>query len=56
MLADPAFKADAEKLRIQLDPMSGAELAQVVAGAVKMKPDTRAKARVFYEDLFKGIK
>jgi tripartite-type tricarboxylate transporter receptor subunit TctC len=56
MLADPAFKADVEKLRIQLDPMSGAELAQVVAGAVKMKPDTRAKARVFYEDLFKGIK
>jgi tripartite-type tricarboxylate transporter receptor subunit TctC len=56
MLADPAFKADVEKLRIDLEPKSGAELAQLVAGAVKMTPETRAKARAFYEELFKGIK
>jgi tripartite-type tricarboxylate transporter receptor subunit TctC len=56
MIVDPAFKADVEKLRIQLDPMPGAALGQVVAQAVKMTPDTRAKARAFYDELFKGIK
>ncbi len=56
MIVDPAFKADVEKLRIQIDAMPGTELGQVVAQAVKMKPDTRAKARAFYDDLFKGTK
>lgn len=56
MMVDPAFKADVEKLRIELDPMSGEELGQVVAQAVKMTPETRAKARAFYDELFKGIK
>ncbi len=56
MIVDPAFKADVAKLRIELDPMPGVELGQVVAQAVKIEPDTRAKARAFYDELFKGIK
>jgi tripartite-type tricarboxylate transporter receptor subunit TctC len=56
MLADPVFKADIAKLQIELDPMSGAELQGLVGQAVKMSAETRAQARAFYEDLFKGIK
>lgn len=56
MIADPAFKADVEKLRIELDPMSGPELGRLVAQSVTMSPTTRAQAKSFYEDLFKGIK
>lgn len=56
MIADPAFKADVAKLRVQLDPMSGIELDRLVARSVKMSGETRAKAKAFYSDLFKGIK
>lgn len=56
MIVDPAFKADVAKLRIELDPMSGAELQQLVGQAVKISAETRTQARAFYEDLFKGIK
>jgi tripartite-type tricarboxylate transporter receptor subunit TctC len=56
MIADPAFKADVAKLRIQLDPMNGNELDRLVARSVKMSGETRAKAKAFYSDLFKGIK
>jgi tripartite-type tricarboxylate transporter receptor subunit TctC len=56
MIVDPAFKADVEKLRIELDPMPGAELGRLVAQSVTISPTTRAQAKTFYEDLFKGIK
>jgi tripartite-type tricarboxylate transporter receptor subunit TctC len=56
MIVDPAFRADVEKLRIELDPMSGVELDRLVVQSVKMLPETRERARAFYEDLFKGIK
>ncbi|MPZ38393.1 MAG: hypothetical protein GEU95_10040 [Rhizobiales bacterium] len=56
MIADPAFKADVEKLRIELNPISGPKLDQLVAQTVKMSGETRASARAFYDDLFKGIK
>ena len=56
MIADPAFKADIEKLRIELDPMSGLELERLVAQSMTMSAETREQARTFYDDLFKGIK
>jgi tripartite-type tricarboxylate transporter receptor subunit TctC len=56
MIADPAFRADVGKLRIELDPMGGAELQKLVAQSVKMSADTRAQARTFYEELFKATK
>jgi tripartite-type tricarboxylate transporter receptor subunit TctC len=56
MIVDPAFKADVEKLRIELNPMPGSELGRLVARSVTMSPATRAQAKSFYEDLFKGIK
>ena len=56
MVADPAFKADVAKLRIELEPMSGVELDRLVAQSVKMSGETREQAKAFYNDLFKGIK
>ena len=56
MIADPIFKADIAKLHIDLDPMNGAQLQALVAQSVKMSGETRAQARTFYDDLFKGIK
>ena len=56
MLADPVFKADVAKLHIDLDPMSGADLQALVAQSSRCRGETRAQARTFYDDLFKGIK
>jgi hypothetical protein len=56
MLVDQAFKADVEKLRIDLEPMSGAELTQLLAAASKMSPEKRSAVKSFYEELFKTIK
>jgi tripartite-type tricarboxylate transporter receptor subunit TctC len=56
MIEDPAFRADVAKLRIELDPMGGAELQKLVAKSVNMSAATRAQARAFYEELFKGTK
>lgn len=56
MIADPAFKADAQKLRLELDPLHGAELHQLVAKSMIMSNETREKARGFYDDLFKGLR
>ena len=56
MLADPAFKAEVAKQRIELDPMNGGQLHQLVAQSVKISNDARVRARAFYDDLFKGIK
>jgi tripartite-type tricarboxylate transporter receptor subunit TctC len=53
MVADPAFLADIKKLGIVLDLLPGAEQQEVIAGAMRMSKETQAKARKFYEDLFK---
>lgn len=56
MIADPGFRGDVTKLQIELDPMRGAQLQALVGKSVAIAPETRAPARAFYEDLFKGIK
>lgn len=56
MLADPTFRADVAKLRIDLEPMDGAQLARRVAQSMAMSPETRARARTVYDELFKGVK
>jgi tripartite-type tricarboxylate transporter receptor subunit TctC len=54
MVADPAFLADIKKLGIVLDLLPGAQLQEVIGASMRMSKDTQEKARVFYEDLFKG--
>jgi tripartite-type tricarboxylate transporter receptor subunit TctC len=53
MIADPEFKAEAAKARVDIDPMSGAALHRLVLESMKMPPETREQARGFYDDLFK---
>jgi tripartite-type tricarboxylate transporter receptor subunit TctC len=53
MLADPQFKADVAKLRVELDPKGGADMHRLVAASMAMSPATRDKARAFYDELFK---
>jgi tripartite-type tricarboxylate transporter receptor subunit TctC len=53
MIADPEFKAEAAKARVDIDPMSGAALHRLVLDSMKMPPETREQARGFYDDLFK---
>jgi tripartite-type tricarboxylate transporter receptor subunit TctC len=53
MLADPRFKDEVAKLRVELDPKRGADMHRLVADSIKMSPSTRDKARAFYDDLFK---
>jgi tripartite-type tricarboxylate transporter receptor subunit TctC len=53
MLADPAFKADVEKLKVEIDPLDGAAMHQLVAASLKMSNETRDRARAFYDDMFK---
>jgi tripartite-type tricarboxylate transporter receptor subunit TctC len=55
MIVDPAFKADVAKLRLVLDPLSGAELQKEIGDAMVMSDDTQQKAKAFYEDLFGNI-
>jgi len=45
-LADPAFLADAEKIRFDIEPMSADEVAQIVHETVHAPPDIVAKAKV----------
>jgi tripartite-type tricarboxylate transporter receptor subunit TctC len=54
MVADPAFLADIKKLGIVLDLLAGAQLQDVIGASMKMSSETQERARVFYEDLFKG--
>lgn len=53
MVTDPAFKADAEKTRLDLDPKSGAEMRKFVDETLKMSDADREQARAFYNELFK---
>jgi tripartite-type tricarboxylate transporter receptor subunit TctC len=45
-LKDKAFLAEAEKLKIDIDPMSGEEVSQIVRDVVNAAPSVVAKARV----------
>ena len=53
MVVDPEFKADLAKSRVPLDTEGGAAMQEMVADAVKMSPQTREQARMFYNELFK---
>ena len=53
MLTDPSFKAEVDKLRIELDPLDGAAMHRLVADSLKMSNATRDKARAFHNDMFK---
>jgi len=48
MVKDPDFIADAQKLRIELGPLPGAELQQIVAEVAGMAPDIIAKVKAIY--------
>jgi tripartite-type tricarboxylate transporter receptor subunit TctC len=56
MLADPAFKADAEKQGIGLEPLDGAGLEKLAAGVTTLPADTVTAARVFYTKLLEGAR
>jgi tripartite-type tricarboxylate transporter receptor subunit TctC len=56
MVADPAFKADAEKQGIGLEPLDGDGLEKLAAGATKLPPATVAAARAFYAKLLEGAR
>jgi tripartite-type tricarboxylate transporter receptor subunit TctC len=48
MVKDPEFIADAQKLRVELGPLPGAELQRIVAAVAGMLPETAAKVRAIY--------
>lgn len=45
MIKDPAFLAEVEKTKTELDPLPGAELQKVVEAATQIPADIREKAR-----------
>ena len=45
MIADPQFLADAEKMRLDIDDLSGERLQQVMADTKTLPPAVRARAR-----------
>ncbi|MGE5539410.1 MAG: Bug family tripartite tricarboxylate transporter substrate binding protein [Gemmatimonas sp.] len=49
MLADPAFKADADKAKLDLDPMAGEDLQKVVVEMVQFPKHLIEKARAARE-------
>jgi tripartite-type tricarboxylate transporter receptor subunit TctC len=44
-VADPAFRADVEKMSLHVDPVGGEEMARELAGAFALPPDIIAGAR-----------
>jgi len=55
MIVDPAFQADAKKVKLKLMPASGEKLDRIVSDTLNIPSGTIAKARVFYNGLRKGI-
>jgi tripartite-type tricarboxylate transporter receptor subunit TctC len=53
MIVDPEFRAEAEKLNVELEPKSGVEMERLVRAAATMSPETRRQASGIYDDLFK---
>jgi tripartite-type tricarboxylate transporter receptor subunit TctC len=48
MVKDPEYIADAEKLRIGLNPLRGEELQNIVADVESLPPDVAKKVKVIY--------
>jgi tripartite-type tricarboxylate transporter receptor subunit TctC len=48
-MKDPAYRAEAEKLKIDIDPLTGAELAALVAQVAKTPADTVVRVRAALE-------
>ncbi len=49
-MADPAFRADLEKVRISLDPMKGADLQKLVMQVADLPAELTEKLRLIYTD------
>ena len=45
MIADPEFRAEAEKLNLPIEPKSGEEMQKVIADMFAIAPETLAKIR-----------
>jgi tripartite-type tricarboxylate transporter receptor subunit TctC len=48
MVRDAEFIADAQKLRVELGPLAGADLQKIVAEVAGMSPETVAKVKAIY--------
>ena len=48
-LKDPEFLAEADKLKLEIDPMSGEELAKMLENIAKTPADVVARVRTAYE-------
>jgi hypothetical protein len=48
-MRDAAYLADAERLKIDIDPLSGEEVAALIAQVLRTPPDTVAKLRTALE-------
>ena len=48
-LKDPEFLAEADKLKLEIDPMSGEELAKMLEEIAKTPADVVARVRTAYE-------
>ena len=44
-LKDPGFRAEADKLRIEIDPVSGERLLQIIRNAYDMPPEVVTAAK-----------
>ena len=49
-MADPAFKADLEKVRVGLSPMKGEDLQKLVSQVANLPADLTEKVRAVYSD------
>lgn len=52
MLRDPAFQAEAKKLDLDMDPLSGIELGELVSEAMNISKADADEMKKFYEELF----
>lgn len=52
MMKDMAFQGEAKKLDLDLDPLSGNQLGELVANAMNISKSDAGEMRKFYEDLF----
>ena len=48
-MRDPDYRAEAEKLKVDIDPLTGAELAALVAQVARTPPETVARVRAALE-------
>ena len=56
MIADPTFKADAAKHKIDLNPLEGPQVDALVADAMKTPAATVEQAQKIYAELLPGLK